>query len=103
MQGTGRKTMAQLLVDVGRHVASVSAMLDGRDWLVGQSPTLADFAVCSMFVCYLDAPEVQEMFDDHSGVQAWMQRLRTGDFRPSCASPAASAPAVQADLRGSDP
>lgn len=76
MQGTGRKTMAQLLVDVRRHVGAVSAMLDGRDWLVGNSPTLADFAVSSMFACFLDAPEVHEIFEHHPGVKAWMQRLQ---------------------------
>lgn len=75
MQGIGRKTMAQLLIDVRRHVGCVAGMLDGRDWLVGNAPTLADFAVYSMFGCLLDAPEVHEIFAGHPSVKTWMQRL----------------------------
>lgn len=70
-----RKTMAQLLIDVRRHVGCVAGMLDGRDWLVGNAPTLADFAVYSMFGCLLDAPEVHEIFAGHPSVKTWMQRL----------------------------
>jgi glutathione S-transferase len=81
MQGTGRKSMAQLKVDIGRHVQAVADFLGGREgdgqWLVGDSMTLADLSVYSMFFCLLDAPEAKAIIDAKPTVVAWMQRIRS--------------------------
>lgn len=82
MQGTGRKSMAQLKIDIGRHVQAVADLLGEGQWLVGDSLTLADLSVYSMFFCMLDAPEAKAIIDAKPTVGAWMQRLRAATDKP---------------------
>jgi glutathione S-transferase len=74
-QGIGRKTVAQLLVDVERHVRAVDNLVDGSGWLVGGQLTLADLAVYGMFQALRDADSVADMLQRYPGVLAWMTRV----------------------------
>lgn len=86
MQGTGRKSMEQLKIDIGRHVQAVADLLGDGDWLVGSSLTLADLAVYCMFACMLDAPEAKAIIDAKPTVVAWMNRLRSATDAPAKAA-----------------
>jgi glutathione S-transferase len=74
-QGLGRKTLAQVLADVERHVGALDAKLDGRAWLVGDSITLADIAVFAQLFCVQGAVEGARVLDAHPAVVAWMKRV----------------------------
>jgi glutathione S-transferase len=82
MQGTGRKSMTQLKTDIGRHVQAVADLLGAGEWLLGDSLTLADLSVHSMFFCMLDAPEAKAIIDAQPSVVAWMQRIRAATDKP---------------------
>jgi len=53
-------------------LAVLDAELDGRDWLVGDQPTLADVA---NYTYIAHAPEGNVALDDYPHVQAWLQRI----------------------------
>lgn len=74
-QGLGRKSEAQILVDVERHLKAVSDLLIERDWLVCEHLSLADLSVYAMFDCFRDAPEAVAIMDRYPRVGAWMSRL----------------------------
>ncbi|OUS13416.1 glutathione S-transferase [Gammaproteobacteria bacterium 53_120_T64] len=46
--------------------------LDGRDWLVGEQPTLADVA---HYTYIAHAPEGDVALDDYPHIRAWLQRI----------------------------
>ena len=51
----------------------IDAHLKGRDWLVGDRPTLADIA-CFPYVAL--APEGNLPLDGYAGIQAWIKRIK---------------------------
>lgn len=51
----------------------VDGRLNGRDWLVGDRPTLADVAV---FPYVALAPEGKLPLDGYPGIQAWIARIK---------------------------
>lgn len=76
LQGVGRKPTDLLLADCRRHVMAVAGLLGDRDWLVGDTLSLADLAVHSMLACFEDAPEAAAILHSTPGVTAWMERVR---------------------------
>jgi len=84
-QGLGRKTREQVAADAARHARALEAMLEGREWLVGDSLTLADIAVLPQVNCLMFAEEFDKVAGDCPNLQAWMQRVD------------AAAPAITAD------
>jgi glutathione S-transferase len=76
-QGIGRKSIEQLLVDVERHVSAVNDLLGNRDWLVGDSLTLADLGVYGMFQALRDADMALEIMQGYPAVIRWMERVET--------------------------
>ena len=76
-QGVGRKSLAQRLADVERHVSAVENMLNGgRPWLLGEQLTMADFSVYAEIICINDADEGKEIIDRHPAVLEWIKRLQ---------------------------
>ena len=79
-QGVGRKPREQVVADIHRHFGALNALLDGRDWLVGDSLSYADLAVIAQLNALLYAEEAQAAVAtlDASGndnVTRWMRRV----------------------------
>lgn len=75
-QGVGRKSTAQLEVDLHRHCGAISALLDQGDWLLGDAISLADLAVHPMLTAFEDAPESAAVMAQYPNIAAWKARLR---------------------------
>lgn len=74
-QGVGRKSRDSVVRDLERHFTSLDAMLQGRDWLVGEAPSIADLAVIAQLHALLYAEEARALLDQTSHVKAWMARV----------------------------
>ena len=74
-QGLGRKPREQVVADVQRHMAALDNLLAGRDWLVGDSLSLADLAVIGQLSALLYAVEAREALETTTHVKPWMERL----------------------------
>jgi glutathione S-transferase len=74
-QGLGRKSLAAILDDIGRLVASVDALAERGEWLVGSALTLADIAVCAQLTSLAATPEGQGILERHPTTLAWMARV----------------------------
>jgi glutathione S-transferase len=62
-----------------RCLAAIAALVEGP-YLVGPSPTLADFHAAPMFAYFRIAPEGAAMLLRHAGIRAWWDRIAA---RPS--------------------
>jgi glutathione S-transferase len=80
-QGVGRKTTAQVLADLGRHLDGLSAWLGERSWLVGDALSLADLAVFAQLFCICGAREGEEMLAERPALAAWMERVDEATVR----------------------
>jgi glutathione S-transferase len=60
-------------------LAAIAALVEGP-YLVGPSPTLADFHAAPMFAYFRIAPEGSAMLLRHAGIRAWWDRIAA---RPS--------------------
>lgn len=76
-QGLGRKSNAQVLAEVQRHLDAVEAWLGDRDWLVGSSLTLADLAVFAQLHCLRGTEEGARMMDARPHILGWMDRVES--------------------------
>jgi glutathione S-transferase len=74
-QGIGRKPIATVLADLERHVRAVAALLDGRDFLVGDELTLADIAVFAQLFCIRGSSEGAVAIEKEPSVVRWMTRI----------------------------
>jgi glutathione S-transferase len=74
-QGLGRKPRAQIRDDADRHFLAVDGLLEGQDWLVGDKPTTADFAVAGQLNALLFAVEAREALARSRHIQPWLERL----------------------------
>jgi glutathione S-transferase len=73
-QGIGRKPPEMVLRDLERHVETLDALLDGREWLVGDTLTLADIAVAVQLDCIRDTEEGRSRIEDSRRLVAWLDR-----------------------------
>lgn len=74
-QGTGRKSQAQVTAELARHYDSLAARLEGRDWLAGDSISIADLAVRSMVFVLDRTVEAKALHDAHPDLAAWSARV----------------------------
>lgn len=79
-QGVGRKPREQVVADIHRHLGALNALLDGRDWLVGDSLSYADLAVIAQLNALLYAEEAQAAIvaleaSGNDNVTGWMDRV----------------------------
>ncbi len=74
-QGLGRKTEAQVTAELARHYDGLAAKLDGRDWLVGGSVSIADLAVRSMVNVLNRTVEGKALHDARPALAAWSARV----------------------------
>ena len=74
-QGLGRKPYEQVVADIGRHFRSLDRMLEGRDWLVGDSLSAADLAVIAQLNALFYAKEGRAALEATKNVKAWLARI----------------------------
>jgi glutathione S-transferase len=74
-QGLGRKSEAQVTADLARHYESLSARLEGNDWLAGPNISNADLAVRSMVFVLDRTIEGKALHKASPTLTAWSQRV----------------------------
>jgi glutathione S-transferase len=74
-QGTGRKSEAHVRRDLERSLDAVEAMLEGRDYLLGDGPYLCDYAVASQLTYLTRAPATRTALAERPRTQALLARL----------------------------
>jgi glutathione S-transferase len=77
VQGIGRKSKSHVVMDVERHFRSLDTMLCSRDWLVGNSISVADISVIAQINCLAFAEEVESIIKSSPNVSSWMSRVNT--------------------------
>jgi glutathione S-transferase len=73
-QGIGRKPPEMVLRDLDRHVMMLDTLLDGREWLIGDTLTLADIAVAVQLGCIRETEEGRPRIATARRVAAWLDR-----------------------------
>ena len=81
-QGIGRKSIEQLMIDVGRHISAIDGLLGEQDWLVGDQLSLADLAVYAMFQALCDADMAMVVLQRFPVVMSWMARVEDATSKP---------------------
>ena len=74
-QGLGRKPRDQVVSDVVRHLGALDAMLEGRDWLAGDTLSYADCAVIGQLNALFYAQEAKDALENTKNVKSWMARV----------------------------
>lgn len=74
-QGLGRKTEAQVVAELTRHYDGLDAKLQGRDWLVGGSISIADLAVRSMVNVLDRTVEGKALVAARPALREWAERV----------------------------
>jgi glutathione S-transferase len=74
-QGTGRKSESVVCADLARHYDSLEALLDGKDWLVGDRIGIADIAVRSMVFVLDRTIEAKALHAARPLMTAWSARV----------------------------
>ncbi len=73
-QGMGRKTLAQVLVELDQHLQMLNALLHERAWLAGEQITLADIAVAVQLQAIAATPQGKQALLSYPDVQSWLAR-----------------------------
>lgn len=75
-QGTGRKSEAQVRVDLERNLDAVNTLLEGRTWLLEGGPWLCDFALMAQLVYLGRAAALGGLFEHRAGIRDFLERTR---------------------------
>lgn len=74
-QGVGRKPVDRVVRDVERHFRALDGLLDGREWLVGDAPSIADLAVIAQVNALRYAREAEAALRETRHVAGWIARV----------------------------
>jgi glutathione S-transferase len=74
--GTARKSAAQVTADLERELQALAAMLDGRPFLLGETPYLCDFAVNAQLVYMSRPPGSSAILRGYPALGAYMERMK---------------------------
>lgn len=74
-QGVGKKSTEQIVKDIERHIRSVNQLLEQSTWLVGDTISLADISVATMFNCLKDTNQCKAIFTQNPNVEEWMSAV----------------------------
>lgn len=74
-QGVGRKPRDAFLQDLDHLLDSLAALLNGRDWLVGEKLSRADIAVFAQLACIRETQEGGPRITQRLGLANWMARV----------------------------
>lgn len=75
-QGTGRKSAEAVERDLVRHLDAAEAMLEGRRFLLGDEPLLADFALFGQLTLLLAAPASAVRLQQRASLMRYVDRMR---------------------------
>jgi glutathione S-transferase len=81
-QGIGRKPIAVIKRDLDRHFHMLNAWLTDRDWLVGDSLTIADIAVFAQLQCVAGSSEGADLLRGYEEVRDWMAVVDEATGKP---------------------
>lgn len=87
-QGIGRRSDAQVVTELRRHLDALAALLGGHDYLVGSTLTLADIAVFAQLFAIRDSAEGAAEIATRPAVVDFMERIDR-ETRPDTATRAA--------------
>lgn len=76
-QGLARRSEADILSELDRHLAALARLLDGTDFLVAGTLTLADIAVVSQLDCVAGSGRGLAAIGKQPAVAAWMERVES--------------------------
>jgi glutathione S-transferase len=74
-QGLARRSEADILGELKRHARALDALLDGRQFLVGDNLTLADIAVVSQLECVAGSGRGMDVLRGEPALLPWMERV----------------------------
>ncbi|QGP80487.1 glutathione S-transferase family protein [Sphingobium sp. CAP-1] len=74
-QGLARRSEADILAELKRHARTLGTLLDDRDFLVGESLTLADIAVVSQLECVAGSGHGLDLLRTVPAILPWMERV----------------------------
>ena len=74
-QGIGRKPPEVVCADAAQHFESINSLVSAKEWLVGDTLTIADIAVVSMLTVLDRATEARELMDGMPALRHWQQRV----------------------------
>jgi len=73
--GTGRKSIAQVRADLDHNLAAIEALLEGRQYLLGDGPWLCDLAVASQLRYLSLAASTRNALDAFPACRGLLDRL----------------------------
>jgi glutathione S-transferase len=84
-QGTGRKPAAMIEADLRRHLDAARDLLLDTPFLLGPTPTLADFAVAAQLVYLSRPPASARILAEYPSLDTYLQRIKAlrGTGEPS--------------------
>lgn len=83
-QGIARMSEADILRNLGRHVAAIDRLLDANGgYLVGGAMTLADVAVLAQVECIAGSTPGLVILREKPGVMDWIQRIEAATGGPA--------------------
>ncbi|WP_182913803.1 glutathione S-transferase family protein [Sphingobium terrigena] len=82
-QGLARRTEADILRELDRHLAALAQLLNGADYLVAGALTLADIAVVSQLECVAGSGKGLAAVGRQPAVVAWMERVESQTGGPA--------------------
>lgn len=86
---SNEQTIAAALPRAETCLAALEAIMDGADYLAGDSPTLADLHAAPMVAYFGLAPEGAAMMHEHRKLEAWWTKLaKRPGVRGVCLPPA---------------
>lgn len=75
-QGTGRKALDHITADLNREFTSLTTMLAGQPYLLGDKPYLCDFAINAQLVYMSRPPGSAEVLREYGPLAAYMERMK---------------------------
>ena len=91
-QPTDDKEVALGLAGAAKALAALEALMSSETFLVGTTPSLADFHLGAMIAYFAAAPEGAAMLSEHRRLAGWWERLKV---RPSFTTTAPGLPVSQ--------
>ncbi|HUD93491.1 glutathione S-transferase family protein [Sphingobium sp.] len=82
-QGLARRTEADILSELDRHLAALAQLLVGTDYLVAGTLTLADIAIVSQLDCVAGSGKGLAAVGRQPAVVAWMERVESQTGGPA--------------------
>ena len=74
-QGTGRKPQEAVCADAARHFDAIETLVADREWLVGDTLSVADIAVVSMCTVLARAEEARALMASRTALLDWRNRV----------------------------